>query len=265
MTRFPQVQRVDQVFLVPQEETHPLADLVRDGVTGFTAAPEDPASLAEALARAAAVHVPHPLPPAPPERVPHTRPHPLTVGCFGRLRDYKRTLPFVRAFLAGAHPSARLLVAGAPDSEEAHTALTELAAADGRLDYRPGFVDDHAAFWRLLAEVEWVALPYERLHSSGVLVAALQARRRILSPTPIGGTDLYVPGARRWWWTCIDPWDDHQAVAAWRSAATLSSTMPPSSTLSLPTWVQTADHLAAFYARLTCPAAGTAPARVGIL
>ncbi|MFF1733720.1 glycosyltransferase [Streptomyces sp. NPDC058247] len=262
--------------LAPHEPTGPLAafarrvDALTDGVHFFSTEHEAAARLLRPYLPQAGVHVPHPLMPGPPASAPAPRPGPLSVGCFGRLRDYKRTLPFARAFLDGAPSAARLLVAGDPDSTETHDAFARLAAADARLDYRPGFRDDHADFWRLLAEVEWVALPYERLHSSGVLVAALQAGRRILSPTPIGGTSLYARGAHRWWWTTVDAWDDRQAVADWRNAA-LHSPAVPSSALALPAWPQAAGQLAAFYARLTpraVPLAAprrAAPARVGIL
>ncbi|MFJ2110744.1 glycosyltransferase [Streptomyces sp. NPDC087850] len=262
--------------LAPHEPTGPLAafarqvDALTDGVHFFSPEHEAAARLLRPYLPQSAVHVPHPLMPSPPVSAPHRRPSPLSVGCFGRLRDYKRTLPFARAFLAGAPPAARLLVAGEPDSTATHDAFARLAASDTRLDYRPSFRDDHADFWRLLAEVEWVALPYERLHSSGVLVAALQARRRILSPTPIGGTGLYAGGARRWWWTTVDTWDDERAVADWRSTALYSPAVPPSA-LTLPTWPTAAGQLHAFYARLTPRALPpvvshrAAPARVGIL
>ncbi|MFJ5740115.1 glycosyltransferase family 4 protein [Streptomyces microflavus] len=263
--------------LAPHEPTGPLAafarhvDALSDGAHFFSPEHEAAARLLRPYLPRACVHVPHPLMPGQPASSPGPRrPGPLSVGCFGRLRDYKRTLPFAQAFLAGAPPAARLLVAGEPDTPDTHEAFTQLAAADTRLDYRPGFRDDHADFWRLLAEVEWVALPYERLHSSGVLVAALQARRRILSPTPIGGTGLYARGAHRWWWTTVDPWNDEKAVAAWSSTALFSPAVPPSA-LALPAWPRAVEHLAAFYARLTPRTAPlpvprrAAPARVGIL
>ncbi|MEU1377952.1 glycosyltransferase [Streptomyces triculaminicus] len=255
--------------LAPHENAHDAdrfvhrVDVLIDGAHFFSPAHETAARARRPHLPQTALHLPHPLTPAPalePAR-------PLTVGCFGRLRDYKRTLDFVRAFLDQAPETARLLVAGAADNTKTHAALTALAAADPRLEYRPGFIDDHTAWLRLLGEVEWVALPYQVLHSSGVLVAALQAGRRILSPTPIGGTGLYVRDARRWWIT-VDPWDDHTAVAAWARAAVLApDTAPPA--LTLPTWPQAAAALADFYARLTrpaaAPAATAAPARVGIL
>ncbi|MCR8945114.1 glycosyltransferase [Streptomyces sp. OUCMDZ-4982] len=263
--------------LAPHEPTGPLASFARhvdalsDGAHFFSPGHEVAARLLRPYLPRDCVHVPHPLMPTPPASAPGSRRGgPLSVGCFGRLRDYKRTLPFAHAFLDGAPPAARLLVAGAPDTPETHNAFAQLAAADARLDYRPGFRDDHDDFWELLGEVEWVALPYERLHSSGVLVAALQARRRILSPTPIGGTGLYARDAHRWWWTTVDPWDDEKAVAAWSSTALFSPAVPPSA-LALPAWPRAAEHLAAFYARLTPRTAPlpvprrAAPARVGIL
>ncbi|MGW7006141.1 glycosyltransferase family 4 protein [Streptomyces sp. NPDC054933] len=241
-------------------------DALTDGVHVFSADHERALRQVRPGLPSAVLHLPHPLFPPASDQLRLARPQPMTLGCFGRLRGYKRTVSFAQAFLNGAVPNARLLVAGAPDSTETDAALAALAAGDQRLEYRPGFVEDHAGFWRLLAEVDSVALPYEQLHSSGVLVAALQAGRRILSPTPLGGTGLYTHYAHHWWWTTVDPWDDAAAVTAWQSAAMLSSALPPNA-LALPTWQQAAEQLAAFYARLRPLSAptGRAPARVGIV
>ncbi|MGH3709089.1 MAG: hypothetical protein ACRDRQ_13540 [Pseudonocardiaceae bacterium] len=262
--------------LLPHEPSPALAcftarvDALTDGVHVFSAAHEQAARRVRPGLPGPVLRLAHPLLPQPPVPPGPRVPAPLSVGCLGRLRDYKGTLRFTRAFLDGAGDGARLLVAGCPGSTRTHRALAQLAAGDPRLDYRPGFVADPAHWCELLHKPAWVALPYEHLHSSGVLVAALQAGRRILSPTPLGGTALYTARAEPRWWLTVDPWDDRTAVALWRAAAGGGSAVPCDH-LALPTWDQAAQELAAFYQRLrrtgrpVLVLTGAAPTRVGIL
>ncbi|GAA1109847.1 glycosyltransferase [Nocardiopsis exhalans] len=207
------------------------------------------------------VHLPHPLFPDP-RPVPPTRSGGLRMGCFGRVRGYKRTLDFAKVFLAAAPPGASLLVAGHPDSATADCALADLAGDDPRLDYRPGFVTD-ARFWELLGEVDWVALPYTHLYSSGVLVSALQAGRRILSSTPVGGTALYTAEPAPPWWITTDPFDHRTALTRWAETAPAVTTGPDR--LRLPSWEQAATALTGFYTHLltTAPTTTRPPARLG--
>ncbi|GAB2711620.1 glycosyltransferase family 4 protein [Kitasatospora kifunensis] len=241
--------------LAPHEPTPAMVtfgarvDLLTDGAVFFSAEHERLARGLRPLLPGSALHLPHPLFPAP-ASFALARAGGLRVGCFGRQRAYKRTAPFAEAFLAAAPGQARLLVAGEVGDLVVDRRLRALAAADARLDYRPGFTSE-SGFWDLLAEVDWVALPYRRLHSSGVLVSALQAGRRVLSPTPVGSTGLYLnpePGPERW--VRVDPWDDESAVRAWLHAARAPLTAASSSALALPTWPQAAQRLAAFYTRL---------------
>lgn len=169
-----------------------------------------------------------------------------SIGCFGRLRPYKRTADFVTAVLAG-DDDLRLLVAGHPDDVKADQYLRTIADSDPRLDYRPGFLPI-TEFRDLLATVEWVALPYRQLYSSGVLVEALQAGRNVLSVAPIGGTALYGSYSHDRWLT-LPVWDDRTAIRAWRSVVSQSR-------VSLPTWADAAAALVGFYAAVVA-----APAR----
>lgn len=166
---------------------------------------------------------------------------PVRVGCFGRLREYKRTADFAAALLTDRDLNVQLLVMGHADSDETVQRLHILAATDTRLDFRPQFAPN-GEFEAAIASVDWVALPYLTLHSSGILVTALQAGRRILSPKPIGGKELYGNfGTDRW--LVIDPWTDDAAV----SALTVASR----SDLTLPTWATAARELASFYTSVT--------------
>jgi glycosyltransferase involved in cell wall biosynthesis len=165
---------------------------------------------------------------------------PVRVGCFGRLREYKRAADFAAALLAQCDLPVQLVVMGHADSDEIVQRLHVLAATDTRLDFRPRFATTRE-FETAIASVDWVAMPYRSLHSSGVLVTALQVGRRVLSPRPVGGTELYgdFHGDR---WLVIDPWADNAAVAALAKAIEADR-----SDLSLPSWTTAAHQLASFY------------------
>jgi quercetin dioxygenase-like cupin family protein len=139
-------------------------------------------------------------------------------------------------------------VAGEPSDTRIDGAIRALTGDDQRLTYIPGFLNEQA-FWEVLANVEWVVLPYEQIVSSGVLVAALQMSRRILSPTPIGGLPLYGHASGSPDWVTVDPWDDETAIARWLTAADLQRPGSPT-TLNLPTWDAAAETMTAFYREL---------------
>ncbi|WP_164720995.1 glycosyltransferase [Streptomyces sp. W1SF4] len=149
-----------------------------------------------------ALHLPHPL---YLHLVPGRggSPYGATIGCFGRLRPYKRTAAFAQAFVRHVTGEQRLLIAGYPEDPATHHTLSELAAAHDRVRYLPGF-HPGSEFVRLLEQVDWVALPYQRVWSSGVLVAAAQQGRRILAPPPVGA-DAYGPVIEDW--QIVEPWD----------------------------------------------------------
>ncbi|WP_328929619.1 glycosyltransferase [Streptomyces sp. NBC_00190] len=111
----------------------------------------------------------------------------------------------------------------------------------------PPGVPSVARVRRLLERVEWVALPYRRVWSSGVLVAAAQTGCRILSPPPVG-TDGYralLDGS-----AVVDPWDDDLAVRSWQRAVAAPA-RPAVSTATgapdLPDWREAAEAFSGFY------------------
>jgi glycosyltransferase involved in cell wall biosynthesis len=222
--------------LAPHEPRPDLArfraaiDAMTDGVHYFSAEHELVAREHRPALPALALHLPHPRYSTPQPAVP--------IACLGRLRPYKRTAEFAAAILAG-DDDLHLLVAGHPDDAETDHRLRAIAEADARLDYRPGFLST-AEFRDLLAAVEWVVLPYQQLHSSGVLVEALQAGRRVLSVAPLGGTALYGSYDHDRW-LVLPEWDDQVAIRAWRSVVSRSR-------ITLPTWPDAASALAGFYA-----------------
>ncbi|MBI1758338.1 MAG: glycosyltransferase [Actinobacteria bacterium] len=216
-------------------------DALTDAVHFFSADHERLARTVRPLLPGYRLHQGHPT--APPRQTMGAPDGPR-VGCLGRIRGYKCTAEFAEVFLRGALPAATLLVAGAPDSLAADAQLRRLATQfPGRLDYRPGFISAHHEFEDLLHQVDWVALPYRILHSSGVLVAALRAGRRILSPEPVGGRALYGTYAGSQEWLALDPWDDEHAVTLWNHRTPVPGPVPITSRLHLPTWDDAAAGL----------------------
>jgi glycosyltransferase involved in cell wall biosynthesis len=225
-------------------------DGITDGVHAFSRDHEAAARRVRPGLPDRVLHLPHPRFPMRPTVRPDPAPEPPpgSVGCFGRLRGYKGIARFAGTYLRIAGQYSRLVVAGHPDDMATHRQLTDLAAAHPGLVYRPGFVACDDEFWALLASVEWVALPYQRLYSSGVLVAALQLGRRILSPCPTGGCGRYGTGFDRRRWLMVDPWDDERAAEAVLAADPAPAVGGVE--LALPTWEPAADALVAFYAEL---------------
>ncbi len=222
----------------------PLVDELTAGAHFFSADHEAQARSTRPGLPQRVLHLPHPkfALPAPP-----TAPVVAgSTGLLGRLRGYKRTVGFTRAYLQALGAQARMVVAGHVDEPEVHRGLAELAVEYPGLDYRPGFVPEEG-FWRLLGELDWVALPYQRLYSSGILVAALQLGRRIISPVPTGGTGLYGTGLDQGQWPTVQPWDHSRAVEELLAA---QEHVPPVGELILPSWPQAAEAMAGFYARL---------------
>jgi beta-1,4-mannosyltransferase len=179
------------------------------------------------------VHFPHPQ---------FGQSRPLQLGLIGRLRGYKRTAAFLKVLLTEVLTPIEIQVVGNPDDEATAHALRGFAKDDDRLllDLRfrsaPGFAE-------AIASVDWVVLPYERLYSSGIAVAALEMGRGLISPVPIGGTSLYGSAANRW--ITLDPWNDHEAAAR---IDELARAVQP--WLALPTWDEAAASLSDFYTRL---------------
>lgn len=77
----------------------------------------------------------------------------VVMGCFGRIRPYKRFLEFARIFGQTAQPGFRLLIAGAADTTKTHTGLQLLAEAYSQVEYLPGFLPEKR-FFELLSQVQ---------------------------------------------------------------------------------------------------------------
>lgn len=236
-------------------------DRMTAGIVCFSVEHESIARARRPFLPGPVLHLKHPLYPqagtsgfAPPE------PGGLRVGCFGRLRGYKRPVCFARAFSRQAPEDATLLIAGACEAPQTDRELRAIASRDHRVRYRPGFALERD-FWRtMITDVDWVALPYQALYSSGMLIAALQSGRHILSPVPAGGTALYlgtrVPAAG---WTTLPVWDDDTAIRACVAARNSNLRATP---LELPSWDEAAARLCGFYQQvLAAQRADRIPAR----
>lgn len=245
-------------------------DRLTDGIHVFSAEHEQAARAVRPDLPRAVFRSPHPLMPIETTTLSGLgapAPGGLRMGCFGRLRAYKRIESFATAFLEVTELPATLLIAGHPDSAETDAGLRRLAATDPRLEYRPGFVEEDDQFWSVLSEVDWVALPYAVLHSSGVLVAALQAGRRILSAPPMGGIELYTAEPNPQWWITTGPFNHSNALRRWQQVAPTCTVSPDPRRLQLPDWDTAAARQSAFYARLltAMSAQQRPPARLGAL
>jgi glycosyltransferase involved in cell wall biosynthesis len=107
-----------------------------------------------------------------------------TVLFFGLIRRYKGLDVLVRALVE--LPDVRLVVAGDPlDPVEPLQALARELGVDERIEWRLGFLPD-GQIPQLMHEATLVALPYEKIDSSGVLATALGHGRPAVV-TDVGG------------------------------------------------------------------------------
>lgn len=164
----------------------------------------------------------------------------IVLGCFGRIRPYKRYSEFAAAFADIADDGFRLLIAGEPLTGEIDEAVRTLATACPRITYVPGFASEDR-YRELIGKADWIALPYTRVFSSGVLVSAIQAGRPVLTPRPTGARAYGLDSSM----LVVDPWDDETAVRAWMERA--RQLEPPAPQGVLPTWEEAGQHLIDFY------------------
>lgn len=218
-------------------------DRLTIGVHFFSAEHEELARKERPQLPDLALHLAHPRYPGLDGSHASPRADGRSIGCFGRLRPYKRTDAFAEAFHHHAGPEQRLVVAGFPDEATIHRDLQLLARVDDRITYRPGFHTEDLLV-SLMREVGWVALPYRRIWSSGILVLAVQLGRWVLSSRPVG-MDAYGAASRSWLVT--EPWDDATAIRFWRA---MTGDRHPEATLlqcALPSWPRAAQRMTAFY------------------
>lgn len=106
---------------------------------------------------------------------------PGRVAFVGKIRRYKNTEALVHAFSGLAGPGYSLHISGRPSSSELAADLQAAARADSRISLALDFLDD-ADFVREVCSAEVVALPYQEMHNSGSVLAALSLDRPVLVP-----------------------------------------------------------------------------------
>jgi beta-1,4-mannosyltransferase len=208
-------------------------DELSDGVHFFSFEHEAAARRHRPNLPQACVQFPHP-------RFDQSRP--LRIGLIGRLRGYKRTPAFLKVLLTEVRAPIEIKVVGNPDDDATVEALRDFAEDDERLLLDLRFLSA-SGFAEAIASLDWIALPYQQLYSSGIAVAALEMGRGLISPMPVGGTSLYGSIPNRW--ITLDPWDDHEAAAYIDNLARAAQPC-----LALPTWNEAAASLGDFYTRL---------------
>lgn len=122
---------------------------------------------------------------------------------FGALRSYKGATELIGAFRRGvADTRARLLLAGAPFTDELRAEIQAEAASDPRVISRLGFVPDEEVP-RLMRAADAAVVPFRDVLTSGSVVLAMSFGLAVIAPRlgclpetlPEGGAVLYDPNA----------------------------------------------------------------------
>ncbi len=114
-------------------------------------------------------------------RYPQFAPSPGRIGYAGAIRRYKGVESLVAAFVEVSDPAVSLRVAGKLSSAELGDEIIRLAAADPRISYEFGFLEE-PDFVREITQSELVVLPYRHMHNSGIALACLSLARPVLVP-----------------------------------------------------------------------------------
>lgn len=116
-------------------------------------------------------------------RYPQDRPEPGRIACVGFIRRYKG----VENLLAAFHATGELMegltlhVAGNPSTPELGGTMARLAGQDPRIHLHLEFIPDEQLV-SLVTSAELVVLPYNFMHNSGAILAALSLGRPVLVP-----------------------------------------------------------------------------------
>jgi glycosyltransferase involved in cell wall biosynthesis len=111
---------------------------------------------------------------------------------FGTLREYKQVPEAILAFRSLHDSSARLLVAGAPESSR--EATERAAGADPRVRLELGAIPEHEVA-NLFGAADVLVLNYAEVFSSGALLLALASGLPVVAPARGSATELAPPPA----------------------------------------------------------------------
>jgi beta-1,4-mannosyltransferase len=113
----------------------------------------------------------------------------------GRIRPFKGVESLITAFRTTTSPSATLRIVGIP-TPELEKEISNAATIDPRISVKFGYVPDEE-FVAEVSRAEVVCLPYDDIHNSGALLAALSLDRPTLvrdTPTTRALADEAGPG-----------------------------------------------------------------------
>ena len=131
------------------------------------------------------VYEPYPKPPSVPGRILFA----------GLIRPYKGVQSLIAAFRGTTSAAATLRIVGKPTAQ-LEAEVSSLAMTDPRISVKFGYVSD-LEFVREVSMAEVVCLPYDKIHNSGALLAALSLDRPTLvrdTPTTRALAEEVGPG-----------------------------------------------------------------------
>lgn len=116
--------------------------------------------------------------------VPRVDATPGTLGFVGLIRPYKGIEDLLDAFAAtaGGAPELRLRIAGSPASDALARELRARAASDPRVELDLRYLSEED-FATAVLRCSGVVLPYQHMHNSGAVLAALSLDRPVLVPS----------------------------------------------------------------------------------
>lgn len=103
------------------------------------------------------------------------------IAYFGHIREYKGVDHLVTAFLASGTDGLSLAISGQPSCDSARNQLLHLANGDGRVRFDFRFLSD-TDLVGAVTSAEMIVLPYNFMHNSGAVLAALSLNRPVLVP-----------------------------------------------------------------------------------
>lgn len=159
--------------------------------------------------------------------VEHGDPVPGRIAFVGLVRRYKGVPQLLDAFERCPTHDLSLLIAGAPSSAELESAVQSAADRDERIVTDLSFLSD-ADYVRAITTAELIVLPYEFMHNSGSVLAALSLNRPVLVPDEEANLALAEEFGADWVMTYERPLEPrHLEDAARRAAELLASGRRP--------------------------------------
>ncbi|MEY4939535.1 MAG: hypothetical protein RIQ93_1270 [Verrucomicrobiota bacterium] len=160
---------------------------------------------------------------------------------FGRAEPYKGLEEIVTAW-SRLHPTARLWIAGAPQSPAFSEALHQLGAGNPRITFELTWLDPKALATRLAA-ADAVLFNYRRIFTSGAGCLARSLGRKIVLPSQADTVDLMEPSPT------VFRFRDLQDLSAVIARAVIAPPEPSGTTTwrAATSWQVVANKTAAIY------------------